>query len=206
MATALDIVTRALRRIRVADAVESVTAEDSALALDMLNAMLLNWPALGVDVKYSALALTDTFFFFVPPLDATGEVISILNFRGTWNASTNVPALGTGTGTKGYFYRVATAGSTTLDDVTSWAVNDYAAFDGVEWLQSINSARFEQAVVDMLAALIAPDFGKEPSPLVLRGASIGWNMIQAAFIKAPLATLDRAVMDTNQLSRVEATT
>lgn len=203
MTTANDIITRALRRIRVVDASEALPAEDAALALDMLNSMILNWPSQGVQSYYTALALSDTFAFFVPPADATGEVIDLLNYRGVWNASTNSPTLADGTGTKGYFYKVTTAGSTTLDDVTSWAVNDYAVFDGENWLQSINSSRFEQAVIDMLATQVAPDFGKDPSPLVLRGAATGWAQIQAAYIKAPTATLDRAVMQTIQRGYAE---
>jgi len=194
MTTVSAIITRSLRRIRVLSAAESASAEDAALGLELLNSMLLRWPALGVDAKYAALALADTFFFFVPPADATGEVIDALAYQGTWDATANTPVLATGTGTIGYFYKVATAGTTTLDTLASWAVNDYAVFDGAVWLQSINSVRFEQAVVDMLALECSADFGVEASPIVARGASQGWMQIQAAFIKAPKSVIDSAVM------------
>ena len=143
MATVREIVTRALRRIRVVGAGETAADEDAAVGRDVLNSLLLRWPSQGVDAKYAALALTDAFAFFVPPVAATSEVIDALAYQGVWNATTNSPTLASSDGTKGYFYKVTTAGSTELDDVTSWAVNDYAVFDGTEWLQSVNSNRFE---------------------------------------------------------------
>ncbi len=56
-----------------------------------------------------------------------------LNYQGTWNASTNTPALTSGTGTKGYYYKVSTAGSTTLDGISVWYIGDTAVFDGTTW-------------------------------------------------------------------------
>lgn len=196
MATARDICTRALRRVRVLAAGEAPAAEDSAAALEMLNSMILRWPASGVEPFYTALTLSSTFFFFVPPAAADASVIDALSYQGTWDANANSPALATGTGTKGYFYKVATAGSTTLDSVTSWAVNDYAVFSGSVWLKSIDSTRLQQAVIDMLALELCDEFGREPTATLARNASMGWTTIQAAFIKSPTAEFDRAIRDT----------
>jgi hypothetical protein len=75
-------------------------------------------------------------------LDSTGKlpssqlptsVTGALNFKGTWNASTNSPTLASGTGTKGDLYVVATAGTTTLDGVSSWSVGDWAIYNGTAW-------------------------------------------------------------------------
>jgi len=52
----------------------------------------------------------------------------VLSYQGTWNASTNSPALASGVGTPGYYYIVDTAGSTNLDGITDWAVGDWAVF------------------------------------------------------------------------------
>ena len=198
MGTVRDIVTRSLRRLREIGFGQPVDEDVAASALDVLNGMLLRWPSQGVDAKYAALTLNDTFYFFVPPEDASSEVIDALVLQGTWNANTNSPALATGAGTLGYYYRVATAGSTVLDDVTSWAINDFAVFDGRKWLKSVNSERFEQAVVDMLAFELAPYLGKEPDGVLAKTANDGWGLIQAAFIKPPTAIVDRAVMQTMQ--------
>ena len=52
----------------------------------------------------------------------------VLSYQGTWNASTNSPALASGVGTPGYYYIVSVAGSTNLDGITDWAVGDWAVF------------------------------------------------------------------------------
>lgn len=203
MATVRDVVTRALRRIRVTGAIETPEAEDAETALDALNGMLERWPALGVDAKYAPLTLDDVFAFFVPPADAEGEVIDALALQGAWDAALNVPALASGTGTFGHYYRVATAGATTLDGVSAWAVGDYAVFEGRAWLKSIHSDRFRRGVTDMLALDLCPDYGKEPDALLVRAAADAWSQIQAAYIKSPTATLDRQIMQTMQRSVTE---
>lgn len=61
------------------------------------------------------------------------NAIGALNYKGTWNASTNTPALASGVGTKGDYYVVSNAGSTNLDGITTWYVGDWAAFNGSVW-------------------------------------------------------------------------
>ena len=46
------------------------------------------------------------------------NAIGALNYKGTWDALNNVPALASGVGTKGDYYVVSTAGSTHLDGIT----------------------------------------------------------------------------------------
>lgn len=60
-------------------------------------------------------------------------------FQTTWNATTNSPALVSSTGTKGYYYIVATAGSTNLDGITDWKIGDWAIFDGAVWRKVDNT-------------------------------------------------------------------
>lgn len=61
------------------------------------------------------------------------NAIGALNYKGTWNASTNTPALAPGVGTKGDYYVVSVAGSTSLDGVNTWSVGDWVAFNGSAW-------------------------------------------------------------------------
>ena len=61
------------------------------------------------------------------------NAIGALNFKGTWNASTNSPTLTSGTGVKGDYYVVSVAGSTDLDGSTLWDVGDWAVFNGLVW-------------------------------------------------------------------------
>jgi hypothetical protein len=61
------------------------------------------------------------------------NAIGALNYVGTWNASTNTPALASGVGTKGDYYVVSVAGSTNLDGEILWGVGDWAVYNGAAW-------------------------------------------------------------------------
>jgi hypothetical protein len=64
---------------------------------------------------------------------ATGIATTSNSYQGTWNASTNSPTLTSSVGTVGFYYVVSTAGSTNLNGITSWAVGDWAIFQGSTW-------------------------------------------------------------------------
>ena len=59
--------------------------------------------------------------------------VNHLNYKGTWDASTNNPTLTSGVGTKGDYYVVSVPGSTNLDGTTLWGVGDWAVFNGSIW-------------------------------------------------------------------------
>jgi hypothetical protein len=61
------------------------------------------------------------------------NLISGIDYRGVWNASTNIPALASGVGTKGYYYVVNVAGNTNIDGITDWKVGDWIIFNGTFW-------------------------------------------------------------------------
>jgi len=61
------------------------------------------------------------------------NAIGALNFKGTWNASTNTPTLASGVGTKGDYFVVGVAGATTLDGISTWGVGDWATYNGSVW-------------------------------------------------------------------------
>lgn len=61
------------------------------------------------------------------------NALGALNYKGTWNASTNTPVLASGAGTKGDYYVVSVAGTTTLDGISNWGVGDWATFNGSVW-------------------------------------------------------------------------
>ena len=66
-------------------------------------------------------------------VSSTINAIGALNYKGTWNASTNNPTLTSSVGTKGDYYVVSVAGSTNLDGTTLWGVGDWAVFNGSIW-------------------------------------------------------------------------
>jgi hypothetical protein len=61
------------------------------------------------------------------------NAIGALNYKGTWDANANTPTLTSGSGTKGDYYVVSVAGSTTLDGISNWGVGDWAAYNGSVW-------------------------------------------------------------------------
>lgn len=69
----------------------------------------------------------------VPTSQLPASVVGSNNYTGTWNATTNSPTLVSSTGTKGVYYIVATAGTTTIDGVSRWEVGDWIVFDGTKW-------------------------------------------------------------------------
>jgi hypothetical protein len=56
-----------------------------------------------------------------------------MEYKGTWNASSNNPALASGVGTANTFYIVSVAGTTTLNGISNWGVGDWATFNGTVW-------------------------------------------------------------------------
>lgn len=78
----------------------------------------------------------------VATLDSAGKLatsqipaalVGALQYQGTWNASTNTPTLLSGVGTKGQYYKVATAGTSLIDGITQWNVGDMLVFNGTTW-------------------------------------------------------------------------
>jgi hypothetical protein len=64
---------------------------------------------------------------------AQTNVLGALNYKGTWDATANSPALASSVGTKGDYYVVSTAGSTALNGISNWGIGDWAVFNGSVW-------------------------------------------------------------------------
>ena len=78
----------------------------------------------------------DTLTSLQTQIDA---LVKGLAYQGTWNASTNTPTLASSTGTQGNYYVVSVAGSTNLNGITDWGVNDWVIFNGSVWQKIDNS-------------------------------------------------------------------
>jgi hypothetical protein len=66
-------------------------------------------------------------------LQAQIDALTVLTYKGTWNASTNTPTLASSTGDSGDYYIVSVAGSTNLNGITDWQPGDWAIFNGTVW-------------------------------------------------------------------------
>jgi hypothetical protein len=80
---------------------------------------------------------------FVPIAQIPPSIIGGPSFVGTWNASTNTPALADGGANtsplKGDYYRVSVAGTTLLDGISDWGQGDWVIFTGTVWDKIDNS-------------------------------------------------------------------
>jgi hypothetical protein len=81
------------------------------------------------------------------PLDSGAKVpvaflpSSVMEYKGTWNAATNTPALADGTGNVGDLYRVATGGTRNLGSGNiTFYVSDQVIFNGSTWERSATSS------------------------------------------------------------------
>ena len=70
---------------------------------------------------------------YIPMARIPAALLGSVQYQGTWDASTNTPALASGVGTKGYYYVVSADGATTLDTVSDWKQKDYAIYNGTAW-------------------------------------------------------------------------
>lgn len=75
----------------------------------------------------------------IPIEQIPDSVANALKFQGTWNADTNTPTLTSSVGNQGDAYIVSDAGTTNLDGITDWQVNDWAVFNGTVWEKIDNS-------------------------------------------------------------------
>lgn len=82
----------------------------------------------------------------VATLDETGQITAsqapqAAHLKGVWNASTNTPTLGNSGagGSQNDYYIVSVAGSTSIDGISSWALNDWIVNTGSVWTKQPNS-------------------------------------------------------------------
>ena len=95
---------------------------------------------------------------------AAAGTVGALVYTGTWDASTNNPFLQSSIGTKGQYYIVSVAGTTNLNGITDWQINDWAIFNGLAWQKidntdAVNSVNGQTGVV----VLTSTDVGATPN-------------------------------------------
>lgn len=109
--------------------------------LDRLRGIALGLATLGADGK-------------VPSGQLSPGVVGQVEYQSGWNASTNSPALATGTAPKGHYYVVTTAGSTNLDGITDWKVGDWAIANGSIW-EKVDNTDAVASVAGLMGAISA---------------------------------------------------
>ena len=102
------------------------------------------------------------------------SVTTTQSFMGTWNASTNTPALANGTGTTGYYYRVTTAG-TSLG--IAFSVGDNVIYNGTVWQRDPAPTIVGNALTKTDDTNVTITLGGSASTSLLNAASLtlGWT-------------------------------
>jgi hypothetical protein len=113
-----------------ANAVTSVAGRSGAVTLAVADVSGAEASAnKGAANGYAALDASGK----VPVAQIPSALLGAVIYQGTWNASTNTPTLSSGSGTKGWAYKVNVAGSTALDGISNWTLGDWAIFNGATW-------------------------------------------------------------------------
>jgi hypothetical protein len=91
------------------------------------------------------------------------NALGALNYKGTWNASTNTPTLADGTGAKGDYYVVSTAGTQTFGGIQLFfGTGDWIAYNGAVWQRVEGGSDGNFANVTMTST----DAGAAAAPLL----------------------------------------
>lgn len=76
-------------------------------------------------------------------------LLGALNYQGTWNANTNSPTIpAAGDGNKGWYYKVATAGASSVDGIADWKVGDFVLSNGTTWDKIDNTDPVAQQLIE----------------------------------------------------------
>jgi hypothetical protein len=97
------------------------------------------------------------------------DIDGFLDYKGTWNASTNTPTLVSSTGTKGDYYVVSVAGSTTLNGESSWGVGDWVVFNNSTW-QKVDGGSTGNLTTAIISTSLTLNYGTASTALALDGS------------------------------------
>lgn len=113
------------------------------------------------------------------------NAIGALNYKGTWNASTNTPTITSSVGVKGDYYVVSVSGTTNINGISNWGVGDWITFNGSVWqrveggadLNGVNLSVSGTTTLSGLTAstLLALNASKEVVSATTTLASYQWN-------------------------------
>jgi hypothetical protein len=83
---------------------------------------------------YGGDGSTDVYEEAIEDITNLDDVIpSPTVYQGAWDASANDPQIQSGVGTQGHFYKVSVAGTTAIDGVSTWNIDDTIIFNGTAW-------------------------------------------------------------------------
>lgn len=111
-----------------------------SVAATIPNTIVTGKTLTGLSIAGTAVTSSDSILVAIGKLqNQVNGLTGTLIYKGSWNAATNTPTITSGVGVAGNFYIVTTAGNTTIDGVTPWAVGDWIIFSGSAWQKVPNT-------------------------------------------------------------------
>lgn len=126
------------------------------------------------------------------------NALGALNYKGTWNAASNTPTLADGTGAKGDYYVVSTAGTQTFGGIQLFfGLGDWIAYNGAVWqrveggsdgnfanvtLTSTDAGAAEGPLLDMYRDSASPAASDTLAEIVFNGEDSAGNKQKYACI------------------------
>jgi hypothetical protein len=125
-----------------------------------------------------------------------GLVVGAMVYQGTWDATANSPAIpAAAAGNKGYFYKVATAGTTSISGIAEWAVGDWIVSNGASW-DKIDNTETVSSVAGLSGAISASGL-KTAMSFVKADVGLG-SVDNTADTAKPVSTAQQAALDLKQ--------
>jgi hypothetical protein len=154
----------------------------------------------------------------VPTSELPAAVLGAVVYQNTWNATTNSPAIPTASAAnKGWYYRVSVAGSTTIDGISDWKINDWIISNGTTWdkidnTDQVSSVAGRQGAVTLTVAdvpdaapLASPAFTGTPSAPTAATATNSTRLATTEFVQNNMALkVSEAPVDGLQYARKDA--
>ena len=124
---------------------------------------------------------------------ATASVPKGLQYQGTWNAATNTPTIVSGTGVVGYYYIVATPGTTTIDGISEWALGDWIIFTDHT---TDHWQKIDQSESDTLQSVTTRG-ATTTDPITVAGLTTGGNITVSGTVDGRNVSTDGSQLDSN---------
>ena len=184
--TTRDIITSALRRIRVVGITQDVPAEHAVHARDVLCQMITSWEkGLNVEV-FSLVGNIQSGLRTVTDLDNS------TNLRNAYDLSPDMAVSGTGIATGTRIWSIDNKDQITLDTAaTANGTGTTLSFTPVPFNDSLTAA-----MIAVLAYRLAEDYGQQVGPILKEHAMRGQAEIDGAFLQIPTVNqVDRALTE-----------
>lgn len=186
MATTREIVTRALRRIRVVGIVQEPASEIMSHGLACLNDMITGWERGLQTETVTLIGNTQNGSRTVSDLDNTTNLYSARDLV----AGMTVSGTGITSGTK--VFQIISKDRLELDTAATASGSGVSlSFTPIPLDDSLT-----EAVISVLAVRLAEDFGQAVGPILARDARRGQAEIDGAFLYIPTVDqVDRALVE-----------